>query len=140
MEDSKHHPATLSARKLIPHWPSANIPATISYYRDTLHFLIGPPQTLREGETQPTFVAVGMGPGAAANIYFFRDPVRALSPGRAMIAMSRAGLEEYYETLREEGRVKWVEEIEDKEWGYRQFEVEDEDGNCLQFFAFIEGD
>lgn len=140
MEDSKNHPATLSARKIIVHWPSSNIEATITYYRDVLHFLAGPPQTLRENETEPTSVAMGMGPGAAANIYFFRDPVRALSPGRAMIAMSRAGLEEYYKTLRGEGRVLLVEEIEDKEWGYRQFEVEDGDGNCLQFFAHLEGD
>jgi uncharacterized glyoxalase superfamily protein PhnB len=57
-----------------------------------------------------------------------------------MIAMSREGLEEYYELLRGEGRVRWVEGIEDKDWGYRQFEVEDLDGNSLQFFAFIEGD
>ena len=86
-------------------------------------------------------VAVAMGPGAAANIYFFRDPVCAIPPGRAMIAMSKAGLEEYYETLRREGKVKkWIEEIQDKSWGYRQFEVEDEDGNTLLFFAFIEGD
>jgi hypothetical protein len=139
MEDSKHHPATLSARKLIPHWPSSNIPATITYYRDTLHFLTAPPQTPRE-TPEPNFVSVAMGPGAAANIYFFRDPVRPLHPGRGMIGMSRAGLEEYYKTLRGEGRVRWVEEMEDKEWGYRQFEIEDGDGNCLQFFAHLDGD
>jgi hypothetical protein len=67
MEDSKHHPATLSARKIIPYWPSSNIPATISYYRDTLHFLTARPQTLQEAK--PTFVTVGVWPGSSARIY-----------------------------------------------------------------------
>jgi len=81
-----------------------------------------------------------MGPGAAANIYFFANPRSPLSPGKAMIAMTKMGLEEYYGVLKGEGKVRWVEDLEDKSWGYRQFEVEDEDGNGLQFFAFIEGD
>ena len=81
-----------------------------------------------------------MGPGAAANIYFFTSPRSPLSPGKAMIAMTKMGLEEYYGVLKGEGKVRWVEDLEDKSWGYRQFEVEDEDGNALQFFAFIEGD
>jgi hypothetical protein len=139
MKDPGHHPATLSARKIIPHWPSSNIPATIKYYTDTLHFLCGSPQHTREDPSEPTFVSVLMGPGAAANIYFFKDPEEKLERGKAMIAMSKAGLEEYYAVLKSERRVKWVEDVCDKEWGYRQFEVEDEDANRLQFFCFIEG-
>ena len=55
-----------------------------------------------------------------------------------MIAMTTEGLEEYYDVLKREGKVKFVEGIENKEWGYRQFEIVDEDGNHLQFFLFLE--
>jgi uncharacterized glyoxalase superfamily protein PhnB len=77
-----------------------------------------------------------MGPKAAANIYFFlkREPV----PSSAMIAMSSEGLEAYYERLKEEGQVRFTEDIADKEWGYRQFEVVDPDRNRLQFFRFLD--
>ena len=52
--------------------------------------------------------------------------------------MSIDGLEEYYNLLKREGKVQFIEDIEDKEWGYRQFEIADEDGNRLQFFRFLE--
>ena len=55
-----------------------------------------------------------------------------------MIAMSKEGLEEYYGLLKRERKATFVEDIEDKEWGYRQFEIVDEDGNRLQFFRFLE--
>lgn len=32
-----------------------------------------------------------------------------------------------------------VEKLEDKEWGYRQFAVKDDDGNVLTSFKFLEG-
>ena len=131
--------ATQSARKLIPHWPSKSILDTISFYRDVLHFKVGAPQYLREGFAEPTFLSVCMGQHCAANIYFFRRPdgEEPLPPGKAMIAMSTEGLEEYYGMLRKEGKVKFVDDIEDKPWGYRQFEIADEDGNAIQFFRFL---
>ena len=139
MADSK---ATQSAWKLIPHWPSKSILDTATFYRDVLHFIVGGPQYLREGYAEPTFLSVCMGLHCAANIYFFRRPdsEEPLPPGRAMIAMSTEGLEEYYEMLRREGKVKFVEDIENKPWGYRQFEIADEDGNGIQFFRFLESE
>ena len=97
---------------------------------------------MREGYAEPTFLSVCMGFHCAVNIYFFRRPdgEEPLPQGRAMIAMSTEGLEEYYEMLRREGKVKFVEDIENKLWGYRQFEIADEDGNAIQFFRFLEED
>jgi hypothetical protein len=132
--------ATQSARKIIPHFPSSSIPSTVRYYTDVLHFESGGPQYTRKDHPEPTFCSVVMGPYAAVNIYFFHLPndAPALHPGKAMIAMSMDGLEEYYGLLKKEGKVLWVEDIENKDWGYRQFEVSDEDGNRLQFFRFLE--
>jgi uncharacterized glyoxalase superfamily protein PhnB len=130
--------ATQTAWKLIPHFPSSSIASTIRYYGEALHFKCGEPQYTRK-ENEPTFCSVAMGVNAAANIYFFRLAEKSvLGPGKAMIGMTTEGLEEYYELLKREGRAKFVEDIEDKEWGYRQFEVTDEDGNRLQFFRFLE--
>jgi uncharacterized glyoxalase superfamily protein PhnB len=131
---------TQSARKIIPHFPSSSIPSTVRYYTEVLHFKSGGPQYTRKDHPEPTFCSVSMGAHAAANIYFFHLPNDAptLHPGKAMIAMSTDGLEEYYSLLKREGKVHFVEDIEDKEWGYRQFEVSDEDGNRLQFFRFLE--
>jgi len=131
---------TQSVRGIIPHWPSKSIHDTICFYRDVLHFKVGEPLHTREDYSEPTFVSVSMGRHSEANIYFFRRPEgeKPLDPGRGMIGMSTEGLEEYYELLRKEGRVKFVGDIEDKPWGYRQFEVVDGDGNCIQFFRFLE--
>ena len=137
MTDSK---ATQSARKIIPHFPSNSIPRTIRFYSEVLHFKTGEAQFMRKDSLEPTFVSVAIGAGAAANIYFFNPPEgsKRLSKGKAMIAMSTEGLEEYYQLLKWEGKVTFVEDIEDKEWGYRQFEIVDEDGNQLQFFRFLD--
>jgi hypothetical protein len=134
--------ATQSVRKLIPHWPSSSIPNTIRYYRDVLHFKVGDPQHLRDGYPEPTFVSVCMGVHCAANIYFFRRPEGEdpLPLGRGMIGMSTKGLKMYYAILKKEGNVHFVEDLENKAWGYGQFEIKDEDGNILQFFHFLEED
>ena len=52
--------------------------------------------------------------------------------------MSTDGLEQYYNLLKKEAKVTFVDEIEDKDWGYRQFEIADEDGNHIQFFRFLD--
>jgi len=135
MTDSKTS-ATRSAWKIIPHFPSNSIPSTIQYYAQVLYFKTSEPQFTQKDIPEPTFCSVFIGEKADANIYFFRN--KSLSPGKAMIAMTTEGLEEYYHLLKREGKVKFVEEIEDKEWGYRQFEIVDEDGNHLQFFRFLE--
>jgi uncharacterized glyoxalase superfamily protein PhnB len=128
--------ATQSAWKIIPHFPSRSILSTIQFYSQVLHFKTGEHQFIQKDNSEPTFCSVCIGPNAAANIYFFRSDL--LSPGKAMIAMTTDGLEEYYELLKREGKVTFVEEIEDKAWGYRQFEIVDHDGNHLQFFRFLE--
>lgn len=133
--------ATQTAWKIIPHFPSSSIRSTVQYYAEALHFKTGDPQYIRKGHSEPTFCSVAMGLKAEANIYFFLndDNGPQLSPGKAMIAMTAEGLEDYYELLKKEGKVKFVEDIDNKEWGYRQFEIADEDGNRLQFFRFLEG-
>jgi uncharacterized glyoxalase superfamily protein PhnB len=140
MPESSLATATQSARKIIPHFPSNSILATIRYYREVLHFNVGEAQFLRPETSEPTFVSVSAGEQAAANIYFFltSHSTRKLSPGNIMIEMSTDGLEQYYNLLKEEGKVIFVEEIEDKEWGYRQFEIVDGDGNHIQFFRFLD--
>jgi len=140
MSDSEWSHATESAWKIIPHFPSTSIPSTIRFYTQVLHFKSSEPYYGRKGYLEPTFCSVCIGHQAAANIYFFHIPEkdRALSPAKAMISMSIDGLEEYYNLLKREGKVQFIEDIEDKEWGYRQFEIADEDGNRLQFFRFLE--
>lgn len=135
MSDSKSSSATQSAWKIIPHWPSKSILSTIRFYSDVLHFTTSEPRS-----PEPTFCSVCIGANCAANIYFFlvSDGNEELSKGKAMIAMSKEGLEEYYGLLKRERKATFVEDIEDKEWGYRQFEIVDEDGNRLQFFRFLE--
>jgi hypothetical protein len=125
-------PGSQSVWKIIPHFPSASITSTANYYREVLHFSVSAPAS------HPNMCSVSIGPKAAANIYLFRTAT--LSPAAAMIAMSLDGLKEYYETLKREGKVLWVEDIGDKDWGYRQFEIKDEDGNRLSFFAFLSED
>jgi uncharacterized glyoxalase superfamily protein PhnB len=134
------HSPTNSARKIIPHFPSKSIPSTIRFYSQVLHFHVGEAQYTRGKTLHPTFCSVYAGEHANANIYFFltSESDRKLSPGNIMIAMSTDGLEEYYTLLKREGKVEFVEEIEDKEWGYRQFEIVDEDGSHIQFFRFLE--
>ena len=114
--------------------------STIRYYSEVLHFHVGEPQYLRNDTSEPTFVSVYAGEHADANIYFFltSQSDRKLSPGNIMVAMSTEGLEDYYNLLKKEGKVNFVEDIEDKEWRYRQFEIVDEDGNHIQFFRFLD--
>ena len=140
MPDDEWYTATRSAWKIIPHFSSSSIPSTIRFYTKVLHFNASDPYHGRKDFPEPTFVSVSMGYQAAANIYFFNIPEKdkALAPAKAMIAMSADGLEDYYNLLKLEGKVHFLEDIEDKEWGYRQFEIADEDGNRLQFFRFLE--
>lgn len=56
-----------------------------------------------------------------------------------MIALGTDELDELYVILKERGIVKIVQPIKDEEWGYRQFSMEDNYGNKLTFFKFLEG-
>lgn len=53
-----------------------------------------------------------MGPGAAANIYF----LTSAAPSKAMIALKDLeALGAYHSTLKQEGKVEFVDELQDKE-------------------------
>ncbi|OBT86734.1 hypothetical protein VE02_06256 [Pseudogymnoascus sp. 03VT05] len=153
------HP-TASAWKIIPHFPSRSIPATIAFYTSILGFSLGGTYVHDDhplaGAGEPTFASLFAGDKAAANIYFFltvdgQDRGRVMGEGRVMIALKEGEVDVLYEKLKrlEEERVKgsgekgggdWgiVDEIGDRPWGYRDFSVKDGDGNTLSFFCFLE--
>jgi uncharacterized glyoxalase superfamily protein PhnB len=129
---------TESAWKIIPQFPSRDIPTTIAFYTETLGFTLG--GTHGDGGDGPTFCSVYAGAKAAANIYFFKTGEQEhVGTSAAMIALGTEQLDQLFERLRSAGTVEIVEEIEDKEWGYRQFKIKDPDGNTLTFFKFLEG-
>lgn len=156
------HP-TASAWKIIPHFPSRSIPATIAFYTSILGFTLGGTYVHDDhplaAAGDPTFASLAVGDKAAANIYFFltvegKDRDRTMGEGRVMIALKEGEVDVLYEKLKgleeertkrsgemkgEEGR-EWgiVDEIGDMPWGYRQFTVRDGDGNHLSFFNFLE--
>jgi len=139
MADDNLEQAIQSVRKIIPHFPSKDILQTHNFYTKVLHFKSSGPQYTVKDHPEPTFCSVAIGPHAAANIYFFLALERmGLTPSTAMICMSTEGLEAYYEVLKRDGKVTFVEDIENKPWGYRQFEIEDLNGNRLQFFRFLD--
>lgn len=156
------HP-TASAWKIIPHFPSRCIPATIAFYTTVLGFTLGGTYVHDDhplaGAGDPTFASLFVGDKAAANIYFFltvegQDRDRVMGEGRAMIALKEGEVDVLYEKLKrlEEEKAKgsgekeggekgeWgiVDEIGDKPWGYREFTVRDGDGNRLSFFSFLD--
>lgn len=107
-------------------------------------------------ESDPRFVSLSCGPKAAVNIYFqiFDSTTENGRPlGRAMVALEtlqdvaslhgqliEAGLHHKGEAEREVQKFKTrcdVTEIEDMDWGYRQFTMWDVDGNELTFFTFL---
>jgi len=55
------------------------------------------------------------------------------------IALGTEELDLFHDAIVERGRVKIVGGVGEKPWGYRQFTVEDPDGNHLTFFRFLEG-
>ncbi|KAF3491477.1 glyoxalase family protein [Arthroderma uncinatum] len=140
-----------SAWKIIPQFCSISIPQTIKFYTESLHFTLGGTHPDDENSI-PIFCSVAIGKKADANIYFFKtklpsstnergseDTERVFHHSSAMIALGTTELDEYYDILTKEGTVKITRPIEDQPWGYRQFTVEDPDGNKLTFFKFLEG-
>jgi uncharacterized glyoxalase superfamily protein PhnB len=135
--------------KIIPFFLSTDIAKTITFYRDVLHFTLGGVHSHAESkkEGEPTFASLFIGAKADANIYFFT--IGNTQAGKAMIGMSLEGLESYHSRLRQEGVLAIKETgdlkglkgvmcgLEDESWGYRQFDVIDEDGNEVTFFAFL---
>ncbi|RAQ56901.1 aminotransferase GliI-like protein [Aspergillus flavus] len=74
-----------------------------------------------------------------ANFYFSLASVEEFKASEAMIALGTQELDEYYRYLNGRDEVTITEDIEDTPWGFRQFTIEDHDGNKLTFFKFLEG-
>ena len=126
-----------SAWKIIPTFQSLSIDDTVQFYTNELGFVVGtayPSESNLKG-----FCSVSVGRHAAANIYFFGCGASEFHPREARIALGTAQLDEFYNSLMAQGNVEISEPIADKEWGYRQFTVKDNDGNALTFFRFLEG-
>ncbi|EFQ98244.1 glyoxalase [Nannizzia gypsea CBS 118893] len=147
-----------SAWKIIPQFCSTSIPQTIEFYTKSLYFTLGGTHPDDDVNSIPTFCSVFIGKKADANIYFFKTKLPSSGPDEAkadgsvgeddqeifhrsstMIALGSIELDEYYNILLDEGKVKITKPIEDQPWGYRQFTLEDPDGNEITFFKFLEG-
>jgi catechol 2,3-dioxygenase-like lactoylglutathione lyase family enzyme len=116
------HPIT-SAWKIIPHFPSRSIQATIKFYTSILGFTLSETYVHTDHRLaaagEPTFASLFAGDKATANIYFFLTPKGEegeLAVGRAMIALGKKEVEELY------GKLKGLEE--DRARGGREGEGE----------------
>ncbi|KAF9215503.1 hypothetical protein BGZ59_001180 [Podila verticillata] len=127
-----------SAWKIIPQFPSRSIQRTIKFYTEVLNFELGGFHP-DDGIAEPTFCSVFIGKKAEANIYFDKCAPDDFHPAKAMIALGTTELDELYKCLQASTTVKIVEMIKDEPWGFRQFSIEDNEGNCLTFFKFLEG-
>lgn len=123
----------------ISHFPCRSVRATARFYTEDLHFELGGINPEDAAEPDMCSVAIGR-PAIRGNIYLFKvEDGKALNPGTAMIALGTEAVDQYHDLLREEGRVTIIEPIADQPWGYRQFAIQDIDGNKIQFFRFLEG-
>lgn len=127
-----------SAWKVIPQFPSRSICATVKFYTEELNFELGGVHP-DDNSSEPIFCSVFIGKKAAANIYFELHAPGDFHPSKAMVALGTKELDEFHEHLQSRAKVEIVEPIEDKPWGYRQFTINDNDGNRLTFFKFLEG-
>ncbi|OOO14051.1 aminotransferase class I and II [Aspergillus oryzae] len=129
---------TKSAWKVIPMFQSTSISRTVQFYTETLGFELGSVKP-ENGTSELTFCSIFMGKKADANFYFSLASVEEFKASEAMIALGTQELDEYYRYLNGRDEVTITEDIEDTPWGFRQFTIEDHDGNKLTFFKFLEG-
>lgn len=124
---------------VVPHFPTSSVSRTVKFYTEDLHFKLGGINP--EDAAEPDMCSVYIGVGAMkGNIYLFQTKASAtLHPSTAMIALGTEAVDQYHDLLQAEGRVKIVDPIKDQPWGYRQFTIQDPDGNKIQFFRFLEG-
>lgn len=127
-----------SAWKIIPQFQSRDIEGSVKFYTEALEFELGGVKP-EDGSSKPYFASVAAGHKSEANIYLHECKPEDFHPSRCMIALGTSDLDEYYQLMQSRVGVKIIEEIEDKDWGYRQFSLEDGDGNILTFFKFLEG-
>lgn len=140
------------ASKVIPFFTSSSIVASAEFYEKILKFRvsINPPPP-----GKPTMASICCGDKAAVNIYIFEQP--DMARGRCMVMLSKLGdvhalHKHLFDNGAEEstgnsssgwtgyGREKSnpsIGIVTDEAWGYRQFDMEDRDGNLICFFAFL---
>ncbi|KAB8225979.1 pyridoxal phosphate-dependent transferase [Aspergillus novoparasiticus] len=126
------------AATTIPMFQSTSISRTVQFYTEILGFELGSVKP-EDGTSELTFCSIFMGRKADANFYFSKTSVEAFKASEAMIALGTRELDEYYRYLKGRDEVTITEDIEDTPWGFRQFTMEDHDGNKLTFFKFLEG-
>jgi hypothetical protein len=155
MATPQRQPAS-DARKIIPFFRSSNIRDTVAFYKETLDVKSGP---LYPSESNPRFVSLSWGDKAAVNIYFrfYGDAAdQDQQRGQAMVMLPALGdvgalHQHLIQTgLHRKGEADHevqifpqrcdVTDVEDMPWGYRQFTMQDIDGNEIAFFSFIEND
>ncbi|CAM1503496.1 Fc.00g010870.m01.CDS01 [Cosmosporella sp. VM-42] len=139
-----------TAWKVIPAFQSRNINATVEFYTQVLGLTLGglynhDNSNAADDSAPPpeaTFCSVFAGHKAAANIYFFKPKNDdEFQPSAAMIALGTRQVDDLYNKVLATGsnKVRIVDPIADKPWGYRQFAMLDNEGNRLTFFRFLEG-
>lgn len=127
-----------SAWKVIPMFHSTSVSLTVRFYTEILGFELGGVKP-EDGTSELYFCSVFIGKRADANFYFSKVSAEEFKPSEAMIALGTRELDEYYQYLKGHKEVQIAEDIEDMEWGFRQFTIKDNDGNRLTFFKFLEG-
>jgi catechol 2,3-dioxygenase-like lactoylglutathione lyase family enzyme len=128
-----------SAWKIIPTFESKSIQRTLDFYVDFLGFELGGVKPEDGPSSDYTFCSIFAGDKAAANIYFFKPESGIFKPGSAYIALGTEQLDMLHDTVKGQRSDVIEEDVEDKPWGYRQFAINDPDGNKLTFFKFLEG-
>jgi hypothetical protein len=132
MDTSKHLQLTKTAHKIIPHLNCKDVEKTAAFYMNCLHFELG------GLHLDVPMVSVFMGAKAEANLYIFGENKEYVNVGTVMVGLGKIALEQYYQILVEEKNVEIVDDIADRAWGFRQFNVKDLDGNIIQFWAFLD--
>jgi uncharacterized glyoxalase superfamily protein PhnB len=127
-----------SAWKIIPQFQSRSIEHSVKFYTEELGFELGGTHP-DDGSSKPVFGSVFAGRKADANIYLHECKSDDFHASSTMVALGTAELDEFYQLLKARSNVKIIEDVEDKPWGYRQFSIEDCDGNKLTFFKFLQG-
>jgi catechol 2,3-dioxygenase-like lactoylglutathione lyase family enzyme len=109
-----------------PWFPVSDITAAVAFYRERLGFDLG----WIWGDP-PTHANVCRG---AIDISLMQKPSEA-GPGEAYVALR--GVDAYYREL--QGRHVQVGELDDREYGMRDFALVDPDGTRLVFGEFTQG-
>lgn len=137
--------------KVIPFFVSYDVLRSHAFYNDVLGWrsVLAPPPD------SASFMSISRGEGACVNIYVRRqDEKNTLPVGRCMVMLSALeelrkwrgeladrGLEERNgeeaKEIGQGGGKAWMGPVEDMEWGYRQFDLWDPDGNLIVPFAFL---